>query len=347
MESFFMLGSLLMSVMIFDDNGQLLILLVGVEGKIQSEVKWMQEWMWFGYSLGFCELVLKKSFFLFFLSIVYFVLVDQVLEWICMLIINVIVFNIFSGVMLFVLVWMYEWCIFIFVENDVQCLEEYEQFNCKIVVFVLVGICILCIVDGINIFSNELVYNYLNMLIYEDCQWLMQIICGQQVNFVDVLISNYINLQISFVYLCYCNENVVICVLVDVFVCVKMEELLQEMVQVVEQVSQLKLMFLVIVSYELCILLYGIIGNFDLLQIKVLLKGVDCFVMVMNNFFSLLLKIISDIFDFLKIEFEQLKIELWEFFLCEVMNYIFVNYLLLVVCKQLGLYCFIELDVLE
>lgn len=66
----------------------------------------------------------------------------------------------------------------------------------------------------------------------------------------------------------------------------------------------------------------------------------------MNNFFSLLLKIISDIFDFLKIELEQLKIELCEFLLCEVMNYIIVNYLLLVVCKQLGLYCFIELDVL-
>lgn len=60
MESFFTPGSLPMSVTIFDDNGQPLISLAGAEGKIQSEAKWMQERMWFGYSSGFRELVLKK-----------------------------------------------------------------------------------------------------------------------------------------------------------------------------------------------------------------------------------------------------------------------------------------------
>ncbi len=61
MESFFTPGSLPMSVTIFDDNGQPLISLAGAEGKIQSEAKWMQERMWFGYSAGFRELVLKKA----------------------------------------------------------------------------------------------------------------------------------------------------------------------------------------------------------------------------------------------------------------------------------------------
>ena len=101
MESFTP-GSLPMSVTIFDDNGQPLISLAGAEGKIQSEAKWMQERMWFGYSSGFRELVLK-SLSPSSLSIVYSVSVDQVLERIRMLIINAIVLNILSGAMLFAL----------------------------------------------------------------------------------------------------------------------------------------------------------------------------------------------------------------------------------------------------
>ncbi len=108
MESFFTPGSLPMSVTIFDDNGQPLISLAGAEGKIQSEAKWMQERMWFGYSSGFRELVLKKSLSPSSLSIVYSVSVDQVLERIRMLIINAIVLNILSGAMLFALARMYE-----------------------------------------------------------------------------------------------------------------------------------------------------------------------------------------------------------------------------------------------
>ena len=69
------------------------------------------------------------------------------------------------------------------------------------------------------------------MLTHEDRQRLTQIICGQQVNFVDVLTSNHTNLQISFVHSRYRNENVAICVLVDVSARVKMEESLQEMAE--------------------------------------------------------------------------------------------------------------------
>ena len=60
-----------------------------------------------------------------------------------------------------------------------------------------VGICILRTADGVNILGNELAHTYLNMLTHEDRQRLTQIICGQQVNFVDVLTSNNTNLQIS------------------------------------------------------------------------------------------------------------------------------------------------------
>ncbi|HGL3908692.1 TPA: two-component system sensor histidine kinase RcsC [Klebsiella pneumoniae] len=347
MESFFTPGSLPMSVTIFDDNGQPLISLAGAEGKIQSEAKWMQERMWFGYSSGFRELVLKKSLSPSSLSIVYSVSVDQVLERIRMLIINAIVLNILSGAMLFALARMYERRIFIPAENDAQRLEEHEQFNRKIVASAPVGICILRTADGTNILSNELAHNYLNMLTHEDRQRLTQIICGQQVNFVDVLTSNHTNLQISFVHSRYRNENVAICVLVDVSARVKMEESLQEMAQAAEQASQSKSMFLATVSHELRTPLYGIIGNLDLLQTKALPKGVDRLVTAMNNSSSLLLKIISDILDFSKIESEQLKIEPREFSLREVMNHISANYLPLVVRKQLGLYCFIEPDVPE
>ena len=345
MESFFTPGSLPMSVTILDDNGQPLISLAGKENKIKGDARWMQERIWFGYTAGFRELALKKSLPPSSLSIVYSVSVDQVLERIRMLIINAIILNILTGVILFALARMYERRIFIPAENDAQRLEEHEQFNRKIVASAPVGICILRTLDGTNILSNELAHNYLNMLTHEDRQRLTQIICGQQVNFVDVLTSNNTNLQISFVHSRYRNENVAICVLVDVSARVKMEESLQEMAQAAEQASQSKSMFLATVSHELRTPLYGIIGNLDLLQTKELPKGVDRLVTAMNNSSSLLLKIISDILDFSKIESEQLKIEPGEFSPREVMNHISANYLPLVVRKQLGLYCFIEPDV--
>jgi two-component system capsular synthesis sensor histidine kinase RcsC len=345
MENFFTPGSLPMGVTILDENGHTLISLTGPESRLKVDPRWMQERSWFGYTSGFRELVLKKSLPPSSLSIVYSVPVDMVLERIRMLILNSILLNVLVGIALFMLARMYERKIFIPAEIDAQRLEEHEQFNRKIVASAPVGICILRTQDGTNILSNELAHNYLNMLTHEDRQRLTQIICGQQVNFVDVLTSNHTNLQISFVHSRYRNENVAICVLVDVSSRVKMEESLQEMAQAAEQASQSKSMFLATVSHELRTPLYGIIGNLDLLQTKELPKGVDRLVTAMNNSSSLLLKIISDILDFSKIESEQLKIEPSEFSPREVMNHISANYMPLVVRKQLGLYCFIEPDV--
>ena len=345
MENFFTPGSLPMGVTILDENGHTLISLTGPDNRLKVDPRWMQERSWFGYTSGFRELVLKKNLPPSSLSLVYSVPVDMVLERIRMLILNSILLNVLVGIALFTLARMYERKIFIPAEADAQRLEEHEQFNRKIVASAPVGICILRTQDGTNILSNELAHNYLNMLTHEDRQRLTQIICGQQVNFVDVLTSNNTNLQISFVHSRYRNENVAICVLVDVSARVKMEESLQEMAQAAEQASQSKSMFLATVSHELRTPLYGIIGNLDLLQTKELPKGVDRLVTAMNNSSSLLLKIISDILDFSKIESEQLKIEPREFSPREVMNHISANYLPLVVRKQLGLYCFIEPDV--
>ncbi|QLN88778.1 two-component system sensor histidine kinase RcsC [Citrobacter freundii] len=345
MENFFTPGSLPMGVTILDENGHALISLTGPEGNIKAEPRWMQERSWFGYTPGFRDLVLKKNLPPSSLSIVYSVPVDLVLERIRMMILSAILLNVLVGAALFMLTRMYERRIFIPAESDAQRLEEHEQFNRKIVASAPVGICILRTIDGINILSNELAHTYLNMLTHEDRQRLTQIICGQQVNFVDVLTSNNTNLQISFVHSRYRNENVAICVLVDVSARVKMEESLQEMAQAAEQASQSKSMFLATVSHELRTPLYGIIGNLDLLQTKELPNGVDRLVTAMNNSSSLLLKIISDILDFSKIESEQLKIEPREFSPREVMNHITANYLPLVVRKQLGLYCFIDPNV--
>ena len=345
MENFYTPGSLPMGVTILDENGHSLLSLTGPEMRIEPDSRWVQERNWFGYTSGFKQLILKKNLQPSSLSIVYSVPVDMVLERIRMLILNAVLLNVLVGIVLFTLARMYERRIFIPAENDAQRLEEHEQFNRKIVASAPVGICILRTQDGTNILSNELAHNYLNMLTHEDRQRLTQIICGQQVNFVDVLTSNNTNLQISFVHSRYRNENVAICVLVDVSARVKMEESLQDMAQAAEQASQSKSMFLATVSHELRTPLYGIIGNLDLLQTKSLPKGVDRLVTAMNNSSSLLLKIISDILDFSKIESEQLKIEPREFSPREVMSHITANYLPLVVRKQLGLYCFIEPDV--
>lgn len=162
---------------------------------------------------------------------------------------------------------------------------------------------------------------------------------------MDVLTGSNTNLQISFVHSRYRNENVAICVLVDVSARVKMEESLQEMAHAAEQASQSKSMFLATVSHELRTPLYGIIGNLDLLQTKSLPKGVDSLVTAMNNSSSLLLKIISDILDFSKIESEQLRIEPREFSPREVITHITSSYLAMVVKKRLTLWCFIDGDV--
>jgi len=268
-----------------------------------------------------------------------------VIERFKILIFNAVLLNIFSGLLLFILAWVFERKMFLPAEENAFRLEEHEQFNHKIVASAPVGISILRISDGVNILSNELAHNYISMLTQEDRQRITRIICDQQTNFVDVITKNNNNIQLSFVHSRYRNEDVAICVLIDVSARVKMEESLQEMANAAEQASQSKSMFLATVSHELRTPLYGIIGNLDLLQTQGLPQGVDRLVTAMNNSSALLLKIISDILDFSKIESEQLKIEPQEFSCREVITHIAGNYLPLVVKKRLGLYCFIEHNV--
>lgn len=300
---------------------------------------------WFGYINGYKQLVLKKTLTPSSLTVVYSVQTNEMVEKLKMLIINAILLNVISALILFTLAWLFERRMFLPAEDNAHRLEEHEQFNRKIVASAPVGICILRTSDGTNILSNELAHNYLSMLTQEDRQRLTEIICGQQVNFVDVLTGSNTNLQISFVHSRYRNENVAICVLVDVSARVKMEESLQEMAQAAEQASQSKSMFLATVSHELRTPLYGIIGNLDLLQTRSLPKGVESLVTAMNNSSSLLLKIISDILDFSKIESEQLRIEPRQFSPREVITHIASNYLAMVVKKRLTLWCFIDSDV--
>lgn len=347
LEDFVTSGSLPVGVTLLDDNNEPVLRLTNGERYASSLAMYPQAHAYFGYVDSYHDLIMKKALAPSSLSIVYSLPVKSVAERFKVLILNAVLLNLLSAFVLFSLAWLFERKMFLPAEENAFRLEEHEQFNRKIVASAPVGICILRISDGSNILSNELAHNYINLLTHEDRERITRIICGQQVNFVDVMTSNNNNLQISFVHSRYRNEDVAICVLVDVSARVKMEESLQEMAAAAEQASQSKSMFLATVSHELRTPLYGIIGNLDLLQTKELPSGVERLVNAMNNSSGLLLKIISDILDFSKIESEQLKIEPREFSCLEVITHIAGNYLPLVVKKHLGLYCFIERNVPE
>ncbi|WBL73791.1 two-component system sensor histidine kinase RcsC [Serratia liquefaciens] len=347
LEDFVTTGNLPIAVTLLDENNEPILQLADGERNAQAPDSYPTEQAYFGYVDNYRDLIMKKALPPSSLSIVYAVPVKTVVERFKMLILNAVLLNLLSAIVLFSLAWLFERKMFLPAEDNAFRLEEHEQFNRKIVASAPVGICILRISDGTNILSNELAHNYINLLTHEDRDRITRIICEQQVNFVDVMTSNNNNLQISFVHSRYRNEDVAICVLVDVSARVKMEESLQEMAAAAEQASQSKSMFLATVSHELRTPLYGIIGNLDLLQTKALPQGVDRLVNAMNNSSGLLLKIISDILDFSKIESEQLKIEPREFSCLEVITHIAGNYLPLVVKKRLGLYCFIEQNVPE
>ncbi len=344
LEDFVLPGSFPVSATILDADNQRVMSSSALAARIPLD-DLPDDNAWFGYINGFKQLVLKKTLIPSSLTVVYSVQTNEMVEKLKMLIVNAILLNVISAIILFTLAWLFERRMFLPAEDNAHRLEEHEQFNRKIVASAPVGICILRTSDGTNILSNELAHNYLSMLTQEDRQRLTEIICGQQVNFVDVLTGSNTNLQISFVHSRYRNENVAICVLVDVSARVKMEESLQEMAQAAEQASQSKSMFLATVSHELRTPLYGIIGNLDLLQTRALPKGVESLVTAMNNSSSLLLKIISDILDFSKIESEQLRIEPRQFSPREVITHIASNYLAMVVKKRLTLWCFIDSDV--
>ncbi|ORJ20087.1 two-component system sensor histidine kinase/response regulator [Rouxiella silvae] len=302
---------------------------------------------YFGYMNSYNDLIYKKPLPPSSMSIVYSLPFKTIIERFKILILNAVLLNLFSALLLFVLAWLFERKMFLPAEENAFRLEEHEQFNHKIVASAPVGISILRISDGVNILSNELAHNYISMLTHEDRQRITRIICDQQTRFMDIITRDNNNIQLSFVHSRYRNEDVAICVLIDVSARVKMEESLQEMANAAEQASQSKSMFLATVSHELRTPLYGIIGNLDLLQTQGLPQGVDRLVTAMNNSSALLLKIISDILDFSKIESEQLKIEPQEFSCREVITHVAGNYLPLVVKKHLGLYCFIEHNVPE
>nr|MBA2816628.1 Sensor kinase protein RcsC [Candidatus Pantoea persica] len=173
---------------------------------------------WFGYLDSYRQLVLKKPLPPSDLSVVWSASTSVLVDELKLMIINALLLNIFSAIVLFSLAQLFERRMFLPAEENAHRLEEHEQFNRKIVASAPVGICILRTSDGTNILSNELAHNYLTLLTQEDLQRLNEIIGGQQVNFVDVLThrGSNTNLQISFVHSRYRNENVAICVLVDV-----------------------------------------------------------------------------------------------------------------------------------
>ncbi len=297
---------------------------------------------WFGYVKGYKKLIMKKVLPPSPLSVIYSIPTDAILDQLKMMMFNALLLNLISAIVLFTLSWLLERRMFFPAEDNAWRLEEHEQFNRKIIASAPVGICILRINDGANILSNELAHNYLIMLTQEDRQRLTDIICQEQTSLVEVLTGSNTTLQISFVHSRYRNEDVAICVLVDVSARVKMEQSLHEIAQAAEQASQSKSMFLATVSHELRTPLYGIIGNLDLLQTRALPEGIESLVTAMNNSSTLLLKIISDILDFSKIESEQLKIELREFAPREIIAHITANYLATAVKKRLFLWCLVE-----
>ncbi|HBV38643.1 MAG TPA: two-component system sensor histidine kinase/response regulator, partial [Erwinia sp.] len=250
LDDFVVPGSFPVNAMLLDTNNQRVLTSSRPGGAVALD-DLPDDSIWFGYINGYKQLVLKKKLAPSSLTMVYSVQTNEMVEKLKMLIINAILLNVISAIILFTLAWLFERRMFLPAEDNAHRLEEHEQFNRKIVASAPVGICILRTSDGTNILSNELAHNYLSMLTQEDRQRLTEIICGQQVNFVDVLTGSNTNLQISFVHSRYRNENVAICVLVDVSARVKMEESLQEMAQAAEQASQSKSMFLATVSHEL------------------------------------------------------------------------------------------------
>ncbi len=338
-------GNLPITTLIVDNNNQVLLNTVASSYNFSALAEIPNQRQWFGYINSYRQLVLKNMLEPGPYSIVYSLPSSYLFSQMKLMIINAILLNVLSGLCLMTLVLLYDRRMLLPAEQNARLLEEHEQFNRKIVASAPVGICILRIRDGSNILSNELAHNYLTLLTREDRYRLSDLIRGKQVNLVDVLTGSNTNLQISFAHSRYRNEDVAICVLVDVSARIKMEQSLQEVAQAAEQANQSKSMFLATVSHELRTPLYGIIGNLELLQTRELPEPVRNLIQGMNNSSSLLLKIINDILDFSKIESEQLKIHLAPYSPQEVITYITSNYLPLVLKKKLSLSCFIEPDI--
>ncbi|MDC9615261.1 two-component system sensor histidine kinase RcsC [Xenorhabdus khoisanae] len=311
----------------------------------QTTINFNMQSAYFGYDDNFTSLLLLRRLSPASLYVAYSIPIKQIYVELKASLINSAILNIISAIAITFFVWRFERKMFSPAEDNAIRLEEHEQFNHKIVASAPVGISILRVSDGVNILSNELAHNYTRMLTYEDQKRIVDIICDKTSSYIDVVTSDNNHLQISFVHSRYRNEEVAICVLIDVSTRVKMEKSLQEMASAAEQANQAKSMFLATVSHELRTPLYGIIGNLELIQSHSLPSESARLLATMNNSSSLLLKIISDILDFSKIESKQLKIEPRDFSCREVISHVTSNYLPLITKKGLGLYCYIDADV--
>ncbi|MBQ0533391.1 MULTISPECIES: two-component system sensor histidine kinase RcsC [Providencia] len=296
----------------------------------------------FGFNSDYSKLIFKKRLAPSQITVIFSIATSEILASLENAIFYGIVLNIFTGGLIFFLIWLLERKMLEPAENTAIRLEEHEQFNHKIVASAPVGIIILRLTDGGNILSNELAHDYFRLLNDDDKQRILTIIRQKTSNYIDVVTTNGTHLQISFVNSRYQNEDVAICVLIDISIRVKMEKSLQDVADAAEQANHAKSMFLATVSHELRTPLYGIIGNIELLQRYELSEKATRLVSTMDNSSSLLLQIISDILDFSKIESKQLKIESKLFHCREVFAFVLANYLPLVTKKKISLYSYIE-----
>ena len=299
----------------------------------------------FGFNSDYSKVIFKKRLLPTNMTVVYSITTAEIFNNLKNQIFYGILINIFTGILIFCLIWLLERKMLEPAANTAIRLEEHEQFNHKIVASAPVGIIILRLIDGGNILSNELAHNYFRLLSEDDKQRILSIIRQKSSNYIDVVTTNGTHLQISFVNSRYQNEDVAICVLIDISIRVQMEKSLQDVADAAEQANHAKSMFLATVSHELRTPLYGIIGNIELLQRYDLSDKANRLVSTMDNSSSLLLQIISDILDFSKIESEQLKIENKLFNCREIFSFVLANYLPLMSKKRLSIYSYIEPNV--
>ncbi|MFY3769708.1 Sensor histidine kinase RcsC [Providencia manganoxydans] len=299
----------------------------------------------FGFNSDYSKLIFKKRLTPSLMTVIYAVPTIEILSELKVTIFYSTIINIFTGCLIFSLIWLLEKKMLVPAANTAIRLEEHEQFNHKIVASAPVGIIILRLSDGGNILSNELAHDYFRLLSEDDKQRILTIIRQKSSNYIDVVTSSSTHLQISFVNSRYQNEDVAICVLIDISIRVQMEKSLQDVADAAEQANHAKSMFLATVSHELRTPLYGIIGNIELLQRLELSDKANSLVTTMDNSSSLLLQIISDILDFSKIESKQLKIEKKLFNCRDVFAFVLANYLPLIAKKRIALYSYIEPDV--
>lgn len=300
---------------------------------------------YFGFNNDYSKLIFKKRLSPSALSVALSIPTNRLLAKFNLSLLNAFILNFISAISIVIMIWLLERKMLAPAENNAIRLEEHEQFNHKIVASAPVGIIILRVSDGGNILSNELAHDYFQLLNDKDKQRILKIIREKSSNYIDVVTTNQTHLQISFVNSRYQNEEVAICVFVDISIRVQMEKSLQDVAEAAEQANHAKSMFLATVSHELRTPLYGIIGNIELLQSYDLPGKANRLVKTMDNSSALLLQIISDILDFSKIESKQLKIEHKAFTCREIFSFVLSNYVPLIAKKKLSVYSFIEPNV--